>query len=392
MSYTAPYIDSTGLHASSYSDILDDLIQSAKSIYGQDVYLEPDSLDYQFISDITLKIFDTLQAAQYAYDSRSVATAIGTALDALVRLSGITRIGETYSTCPVVLSGTAGTVITAGIVQDINNYKWNLPSSVTIGPGGTVTATATCQVSGPIVAAIGDISKIITPVYGWDSVTNAVIATPGTSVEVDSALRGRQASSKAISSKTMLDTLNGAIADTTGVTRWRIYENQTNSTDANGLPTHSITCVVEGGTDANVANTIYAKRGIGCLTNGTTTVNITDDYGQVIPIGFYRPSYVAVDVIINVHMLTGYVSGTTDAEIKAAVVNFLNSLGIGKSLSLSFIWAAAMGAMSDLTNPTFSVTSITMCAHGGTPGTSDINVAFNEAIEGVLNYITVNAS
>lgn len=391
MSYTAPYIDSTGLHLPSYQDILGDLIQQAQGIFGADIYLQPDSQDYQYISIIAAKINDTLQAIQLAYDSRSPSTAIGAALDGLIKINGITRNTYTYSTCVVTLTGTAGAVISNGVVQDVSGKYWNLTPSVTIGTGGTVDVTATCQTSGPISAGPGDISIIATPTYGWTSVTNSLAATVGVAPEVDSAVRSRQTYSTAQPSRSILEGTKGAIANITGVTRSEVYENKTSTTDSNGLPAHSITAVVEGGANADIAQAIFLKKGPGCGTNGTTSVNVTDQFGQVIAIGFYRPSYVDFDVVVNVKKWNGYTTQTT-TDIQTAVVNYLNNLSIGENIPYSSLWGSALTAMPDLTRPLFSITSLTACVHSGTPGTVDITMLFNQLARGNAAYVTVNAT
>ena len=37
MPYVPPYIDNTGMHIPTYSEIRDDLIQQMKSIFGEDI-------------------------------------------------------------------------------------------------------------------------------------------------------------------------------------------------------------------------------------------------------------------------------------------------------------------------------------------------------------------
>ena len=76
MAYTAPYIDDAGLHIPSYVDIRDDLVDQFKQIYGQDIYLENDSQDYQMISAFALKTYDTMQLLQIVYNNRSPKTAV----------------------------------------------------------------------------------------------------------------------------------------------------------------------------------------------------------------------------------------------------------------------------------------------------------------------------
>ncbi|TGE35868.1 hypothetical protein E4K67_22380 [Desulfosporosinus fructosivorans] len=391
MAYFAPYIDATGLHCPTYQDIMEEQIQQARAIYGQDIYLGTDSQDYQYISTFALKMSDTLQAIKLVYDSRGPGTAIGSGLDILVKLNGIKRNGSGYSVATETLSGTPGTVINNGVVQDKQNYYWNLPPSVVIGTAGTVDAQVTCQTAGPIAANAGDIDAIATPTYGWSLATNALAAVQGVNAETDSQLKGRQSISTSQPSRTVLEGTKGAIAAVSGVTRFIVYENPTNDVDTDGLPPHSITAVVEGGSDADIAQAIFLKKGPGCLANGTTVVNITDQFGQIVPIGFYRPSYVDIDVVVNVKQLTGYTSATTSL-IKTALVNYLDSLSIGDDLPASSLWGSSLSAMQSLSKPTFSITSLTLAKHGLTQGTADITIGFDEVVRGNSSYLTINVT
>lgn len=55
MAYFEPYIDESGFHYPSYQDILNDILDGMRKIYGQDLYLEHDSQDYQMCSIFALK-------------------------------------------------------------------------------------------------------------------------------------------------------------------------------------------------------------------------------------------------------------------------------------------------------------------------------------------------
>lgn len=390
MAYVTPFIDAAGLHIPTYSDILEQMLSDARSIFGSDIYLENDSQDYQLISSIAIITFDALQAVQHAYNSRSPITATGTALDTIVKINGIQRKPASKSICQVQLSGVVGTVITNGVVKDTSGYLWNLPNTVTIA-SNPQSAYVTCQTTGSIQAAIGDLSIIQTPTYGWTSVTNIAAAEAGQAVETDAQLRARQAISTAFPSQTIMDGLIAGIGAVSNVTRWSVYENDTNTTGVYGPddPGHSITCVVEGGIDDDIAEQIYARKGIGCYTNGTTLVNITDAYNRSIPIRFFRPTPVPIDVALTVTGHSGY-SPTVTAAIKSAVVNYLNSLNIGTNLVVSAVQYAAMAVNSNLTRPTFSINAITICKHGGSPGTSDISIEFNEVTTGSISNVTIS--
>lgn len=391
MAYVEPTIDYSGLHIPNYVDIRDDLIETAKKIYGSDIYLGNDSMDYQYISAVALKISDTMQGLQLAYNNRSPVTAKGAGLDSIVKINGIARKKASYSTCQVTITGTPGTIISNGIVGDKSNNNWSIPASVTIGSGGTVTVSATCKIIGSISAVVGDINKIVTPTKGWLSVNNNVSAIMGQPVETDSQLRVRQSISVSLPSQTLLDGTIAGIASVQNVTRWKVYENDTNIVDSNGLPAHSITCVVEGGTDTDIAQQIYSRKGIGCYTNGTTIVSIVDVYGIPTAIRFYRPSYVPIDVTISVKRFVGYTEANT-VQIKQNVADYLSSLKIGDDLAVSSLWYASLAVNPDIKNPIFSVTSLTASKHGTTQGTADIITLFNEVTQGNIANVTVNVT
>ena len=396
MAYFAPYIDDAGLHIPTYQDIKDDLVTEAKKIFGEDIYLENDSMDYEYISAIALKMYDTLNSIVYVYNSRSPVTAIGSGLDTVVKINGLKRKAASYSTCVVTLTGIPQTVIKSGVVQDISGNNWNLPSNITIPEEGEIEVSAICTVLGSISALVGDINKIATPQLGWISVTNKVNAVLGQPVETDAQLRARQAVSTALPSQTLLEGTIAGIVSVEGVTRQRVYENDTNDnseTEENpyGLPAHSITAVVEGGLDADIAEQIYIRKGVGCLTNGTTEVQVINKYDITTPIRFYRPSYVDVDITVNIKKYAGYTDNVVD-NIKNNILNYLNSLGIGDNLPTSLFWNSALIANPNLTSPIFSITSLTAGKHSSSQGTADIEINFNEVIQGNIDNITVNVS
>lgn len=389
MAYEAPYIDETGMHIPSYSDIRDDLINTAKAIYGADLYLGNDSQDYQFISALADKINDTNLIALSVYNNRSPVTAIGSALDGVVKLNGISRDAATYSTATVLLTGTAGAVITNGVVSTEAGTKWSLPASVTLNISGEAATTATSQIPGPIVADVGSIINIDTPTLGWTSVTNPTAAVLGSDTETNAQLRARQAVSTSLPALTVIESTKGAIAAVPAVTRYKVYENFTSATDSDGIPSHSIACIVENGSDADVAQAIFNKKGPGCGTHGDVATNIIDIYGTVTPIKFFRPTYVDVDAVITVKALNGYTTAVTQA-VKDKLAEFLNSLDIGNDISYSSCYGAALQANASLASPTFSVTGLTIGKHGMSQSTTDIVTTFKEVARGNTNYVTVN--
>lgn len=389
MAYVPPYIDDSGFVMPTYQDIRDDLIATAKGIFGQDIYLGNDSQDYQFISAVSNKIYDTLLVCQMVYNSRGPSTAVGTGLDVIVGVNGITRHPQTASTASVVLTGTPGATVTNGIVSDTNGMKWSLLSPLTFDSNGTVSTIATCQTLGAVYVAPHTIVNIETPTLGWTSVTNPEASVPGADTESDTQLRTRQAKSTATPSRTVLEGIEGAVAAVNGVARYKVYENDTSLTNELGHPPHSITAVVEGGADQDIARSIFRRKTPGCYTNGTTEVDVSDIYGQITTIRFYRPTYVDIEVMVTVKKLAGYTSQTTD-DIKTYVADYINSLFLGAELTVSSLWGAALQANKVATNPYFSILSLTAAKAGDEQGTADIPLLFHEAARGSESNVTIN--
>ncbi len=401
MSYTPPVIDSAGLHVPLYADILQYLISNFQNIYGQDIYLENDAADYEWISILSYAYNDVMLGLQYEYNNRSPLNALGVALDSLVQVNGITRKVSSNSICDVTLTGTPFAIIKNGLVQDSSGNYWSLPQITIIGSGGTITVTATCQTGGAITALPNTLTIIATPQYGWSGVTNANAASVGQPVEDDEELRARQSLSTQLASHTMLSGTEAGIAAVEGVTRYSVHENNTSEVDEDYCPPHSITAIVEGGADDDVADAIFLNRGIGCDTYGGNSgsgynveVEVTDpDTGNTMIINFMRPEYIPIYVTVNITPLAGYVSSIQSA-IVAAVNTYLNSLQIGQGLTLSALYSVVMSQMANIKSPTFSVTSILIGVTPETLNTQDIGINFNEVTQGILGtspaYIIVN--
>lgn len=109
----APIIDESGISAPTYDQILAWLKSQYRSIYGDDVYLDNDSLDGQWLGVLALQFSHVNNACIKTYNSFSPKTAGTDALTRNVKINGIQRGLSTYSTADVTIEGTPGTVITS---------------------------------------------------------------------------------------------------------------------------------------------------------------------------------------------------------------------------------------------------------------------------------------
>jgi uncharacterized phage protein gp47/JayE len=398
MAYVAPYVDATGLHINTYQDILQLFLNTILTANGQIVYLAAGTSDYQEVSTQALACFDAEQAAQLAYNQRSILTAIGSGLDTLGANLGLPRKVASYSTVAITIVGVARTYIANGVVQDNAGLLWALTPGINIPNTNSITVTGTCQTLGAIGALPGAVNVIATPVPGWTSANNTAAAIPGAPTELDSQYRGRLMASAAINSRTLLAGTQALIAALPNVTRVLCIDNKTNSTDpVTGTPAHSVSCVVEGGDSTQIATTIAANNNYALPngqtpnTSGSTSVVITDPYtSQQEVIGFYRPTYIQPYVTVNISQLAGYTTQVA-AQIQANVVAYLNSLDIGNNvITYGEMWAAVYGAPNP--SPTFSVNALYLDTAPNTTKMSSLPMQFYQVAQGVAANIVVNVS
>lgn len=382
------WIDSAGYHFADFPTFLAAYIAAYQNIYGSDVYLGADSQDGQWITIQAQAAYDLAALGASVYNSFSPATAQGVGLARVVKINGLTKGVPTNSSVVLTLVGVSGTVIgdgtapNRGIAIDSLGQQWLLPLAVTIPGAGTVDVTAIAQNVGTVNAAADTITTIFTPTLGWQTVNNSSPATTGDPVETDGQLRVRQQNSTNLPAQTVLTATQGALANVVGVTGVKGYENDTDSTDSNGLTPHSICFVVNGSPDLQtVANTIGLKKTPGTNTfgSGVNEQNeiYVDSQGMIVPINFICPAITAtINVELDISPGVGYTSNSATL-IQAALTAFINQYGIGSTLPFTEFYLPAYLAGTDLQG-TFTVSSLEIEKNSGGFGTSNIVLDFDE--------------
>lgn len=386
-------VTAQGISAPDYQTVLKTLTGYFRQIYGADAYLEPDSKDGQMVALVALSIHDANNTAIQVYNSFSPSTGRAAALSSNVKINGITRKMATKSTVDLTITGNAGTTITNGSVKDSNGITWLLPEIVNIGISGTVIVTATCAVNGAIAALPKTIKVINTPTRGWSSVTNDTAATVGRSAETDAELRTRQAQSVALPAITPFDALDGALANVTGVTRHKLYENDTADPDDNGMPAHSISAIVDGGDATEIARTIRNKKTPGVPTYGKIAIDIPNAYGAMQTIYFSRPTNVPLYVAVELQALTGYTS-SVGIEIQESITKYINGLGIGESLLLSRLYSPAnlTAGTDNSNNQYYDILSLKIGLSNSSLSTSNITIAYDCLASCVIDNVTIKVT
>ncbi len=383
-------ISATGISAPPYSDIYESLRASVGGIYGSDVYIDPDSQDGQLLAIVARAVADTNDRCIDIYNSYAPSTAQGAALSNNVKLNGLARNSSSSSSVPLNVGGQIGSIISNGVASDSNGVRWLLPASVTIPPAGVILVTATAEDAGATLAEVGTITKIVNPQLGWQTVTNPSAATAGDPVESDATLRQRQTTSTALPSRTVLDGIVGGVLSLPGVTNVKGYENDTDTTDANGLPPHSTALVLQGGNAAAIAQTYLNKKTPGAFTYGTTAVPAVSSTGILYTIRYFIATPTPIKVAITIQGRTGYTT-TIGNQIKQALADYINGLDIGQRIDLGKLYLPAQfygGAGSE----TFDVNVLLIAVSPGTPVASDITIAFNARATCALSDIVLTVT
>jgi hypothetical protein len=184
-----------------------------------------------------------------------------------------------------------------------------------------------------------------------------------------------------------------------GARRVKVYENDTNTTDSNGLPPHSIAPIIDGGTDADVAMAIYIKKnpGVALYQAGTPiSVDVTSPTypDNVKTIKFSRPEY--VDMIIAVTIKNdGSLPSNTQDLIRDAFIDFaagglvpaeygfkVDGFDVGESVPYSTLYTPINKVIGQYGNSYVQTLTVNS-------GTTNIVIAFNELSRWTSSNITV---
>lgn len=207
--------------------------------------------------------------------------------------------------------------------------------------------TFRCDTAGAITPALGSVNQIVTSYSGWDSVENNVAANTGRDAETDISLRERWAKSIYHRASGMTDAITAALYDVDGVTFALTYENDTDSTDADGRPPHSIEAVVQGGVVQDILDTIWRTHAGGITTYGSISGTVYDSQKVSHTVSFNRPTIVPIYLrIVVTENPEKELSAAAISLIKTAVTNAFANLTVGQDVILQSLYGAIYAATS----------------------------------------------
>lgn len=255
----------------------------------------------------------SINGMQYSYTSTSAnALAILNGLAAAITASGYTVSVDTTNLLLKIEDQTAS-----------RNGVLTLSDNLTT-ESVTVIADFATNDYGRYIFPNGTITEIVTVITGFDRVENLIIPTYGRLQETDVELRHSYLAKSAIRSTRMIDSICSQLIDNvSNVESATGYENDTDNTDSDGRPPHSVEIVVDGGDESEIAAVILDKKAAGIQTYGSVTVNVATEYGDTVPVSFNRPEYVYIWMKINLdadnsQLPSNYASLTKDSIVSDA--------------------------------------------------------------------------
>lgn len=274
-----------------------------------------------------------------------------------------------------------GTSLKLTVIRDYETFDFNCSSNLVISESiklGTATGTE----SGAIEEPPQSIAIIATPTYGWTSVYNPFNAVPGRLRETDEELRERFKRARLDRSINTIESIYSAMQALPGLESVIIYENDTDVTDSNGLPPHSFMVLIVGANPQDIAKGIWENKPAGITSVGNIEEEIVDKFGYVRSIHFARPEQVEVYAEITLTINDMFPADGID-RVKSAVVDYINSRGIGGSVVLSRLYTpinSVPGHQVDDLKIGTSPTSLT---------TANIDPLYNQTCTATKNNISV---
>lgn len=281
-------LDSTGLTIEAKLNIIQDIVTALQGIYGSDINVDSNSPDGQLINIFAQADEDLLELLLDAYNSCAVPTSYGARLDQLVALNGIQRKQGTNTLAQVVVTATAAvtapglnqTAVTPFTVADNAGNQFQLLTSHVFGSAGSATLTFQAVTIGQIQTTANTITNIVTATLGISTVNNPSTSADviGVSEETDAQLKVRHDRSLDLAATGPSDAMEAALHNIPDVIDAYVVENNTGA-PVNGVAANTVWAIVNGGTAAEIAQAIYAKKAPGCGLKGSISQIVTRPNG-----------------------------------------------------------------------------------------------------------------
>lgn len=351
-------LNANGLTIDTLNEIVAKFVLGYQTIYGADISFDSNTQDGQVINIEAQQARDGLELLQSIYNGFDPDACVGVQQDRLYAINGIIRKGATFSYTDIEITVDRALSLT-GLGAEANNpdgigytvadnlgNNWILLDSQSPVTAGSYTYSFRAQSLGSVTSSANTIVLPVSVVLGVTAINNpTATASIGQNGETDAAFRLRRSRSFANRSYSSVDGLFSDLSNLEGVVEAVVYENDTGTTDSNGIPGHSIWAIVEGGADSEIAQAIYVNKTAGAGMKGDETYDITTIQNQIFTAQFDRPN--SVNLYIKFNLKPTKAGQTIDTAAIASFIAGAQTYGIGEFADTSTItYQAILGIAS----------------------------------------------
>jgi len=361
-----------GYIARTLPEIIVDLTDLFKSVYGADISVAPDTPDGQFIGILAQMFADYEQIGAAVYKQLDPSSATGRWLEQRAAYVGVHKNKGLSSTLPAVqIDAKEGTDIPNGYtVTDGSNIKWIIAAPTTVGANGFTYSNFISEDTGAFTVPIGTELKPTIQISGVTRILSTVEVIPGNNRDTDPALRNKLFARKLLVNSDVCTRIMDALYKVEGVVTAAAYENPENEVNDLGSPPKSIWVIIDGGTEENIAKAILANKSGGAKLRGTITTTIVDKYGIARPISYDRFIPIGIKAKIVIVRSEGVISVDTDL-VRKLLLDYIP--GAGADIYLSRIYSIINQV------PGFWIKSLLLGKNNATPVADNIVVNQQES-------------
>ena len=332
-------LTANGIEVRDYATILAALQAIYTNAY-PGIDMTEETKEATFCRDLALWLEGNENVGLDVWVNLNLDTATGVALDFIGLVKATPRKAGTEALIDVTLtSSDQPYTIPTGQFKLLNTailFQTLNPISVT---STTQTAAMTAVANGKTNAGIAALLQSINYVA---ELTNIAISsiTDGTDDEDDETYRARLKTVNSTSGLSDVDAIYAGLVNLPQVTKCRVIDNDTMSTDVDGVPSKNINAIVLGDTDQNVADVIFLNKAGGTPTYGSSHATSIDKQGYGRVVYFDRPTKTRVYIACTATKKNTQVAvdGSYNSLIRQGCSGYVNNLRSGDGVSYSTIY------------------------------------------------------
>lgn len=194
----------------------------------------------------------------------------------------------------------------------------------------TITMDVIAVEAGLISREANTVTSISPTPGGFVSMTNLVEFSDGSDVETDNEYKLRAMNTTASSAAATRPAVISKLLTVEGVTKVRIFANNTDKTDQNGVPPYKFETVVYGGSTEKISQALYEVIALSNNTYGNVYQDINTEDEQIERI--YHSKAISRELAVRVRYVGKALSITEQDTIRDALKQIVDPLNISDTL------------------------------------------------------------